>query len=96
MTRDDHAVFARRVEVELGEIVQHVNADAADLQLGTLRHGSRPAVAIVVAAHRGERRDLAQRVEDQRIADVAGVDDVRRAAQEAQRLGSKQTVRVGD
>src|SRR5438067_9873579 len=64
--------------------------------MGALGHTARPAVAIVVAAHRRERRDFAQRIEDRRIADIAGVDDVRRAAQEAQRLGAKQAVGVGD
>jgi hypothetical protein len=96
MAGHDHAVLTRRVNIELGEIVQHVDRHPRDVELGVLGHGSRPAIAIVVAAHRGEWRELAQGVEDRRIADVAGVDDMRRAAQEAQRLGSKQTVRVGD
>ena len=80
MPRDHDPVLPGRVQVELGEIVQHVNRHSADLELSALGYRARPALAIVIAAHRGHGRDLAQRLENRRIADIAAMDDVRGAA----------------
>jgi hypothetical protein len=84
------------IEVELGDIVDDVERNAAEFQRLRFRNGARPRADIVVAAHRAHRRDLAQRSQDRRVADVAGVDDVLAWLKEAQRFGTKQAVRVRD
>jgi hypothetical protein len=64
-------------------------------QLGH-RQGLRPVRLIDVAAHDEGRRDLAQRVDHLRLADVAGVDDQIRALQRRDRFGSQRPVGVRD
>jgi hypothetical protein len=51
---------------------------------------------VVVAAHRGDRSDARQLIEDARIADVAGVDQVIAAGQRRQRLRAQEAVGIGD
>ena len=51
---------------------------------------------IIVAAHERDRRDRAERFDDVIAADVAGMQDGIDTLQCCQRLGTNQTVRVGD
>lgn len=51
---------------------------------------------IIVAADESDRRDLAERFDDVIAADVAGMQDRIDTLQCCQRLGTNQTVRVGD
>ena len=87
---------AARVQIQLVQIVQHVERHLPDLQHVGLGDVRRPALAVVVAAHGGDGRDPAERVEDVRRADVARVHDALDAGQRGQRLRPHQAVRVGD
>src|SRR5581483_6768516 len=60
------------------------------------RHGVGPGTLVVVAAHRGDRRDPAELAQDVGVADVAGVYDGIAAAQEVERFGAQQAVGVGN
>ena len=87
---------ARGIQIQLVQIVQHVERDLPDLQHVGLGDVRRPALAIVVATDRGDGCDPAERLEDVRRADVARVHDALDAGQRGQRLRPHQAVRVGD
>jgi hypothetical protein len=94
---DDHTDAVRgRVDGQLGEIVHHMDAHIADLHGLRRAYAARPERPVVVPADRGERRERAQLGEDLQRPDVAGVDDVRRAAQPLDRRGPQEAVGVGD
>jgi len=64
------------IQVEVVEAVEHVEEAAAEFEgLGCGKFGAR-AMEVDVAADGGYRGDLAEAVEDVRVADVAGVEDV--------------------
>lgn len=94
MSRHNHAHLI--VEREISQLVDDANPNTADLQLGRDWKSASPAARVVVAAHRGDGCDGAQLVEDFRLSDVAGVNDVGGAAQELDRLRSQETVGIGD
>ena len=86
----------RGSDIEPGQVMQNVNADASDLDRFGLRKFSRPRVAVDVAADCGERRDSAQFLQNLRVPHVPGVNDALRTAQCVHSFGAKQSVRVGD
>jgi len=102
MARDDHLhTGCSRVDGQLAENVQYMNAYAAEFKIGRMGNGGGPAGAVVVAAHHGERRDVRQRIEHAIVpvgprTDVAGVDEMLAACQRRQRLRPQQAVRVGN
>jgi hypothetical protein len=55
-----------------------------------------PGLSIDIATHGDNRRQAAQMLENRGFADIAGVDDHCRTTRRLQRLGSKQTMRIGD
>lgn len=63
---------------------------------GGERQATCPAIGIVVAAHRSDRRQSAQAIEHAGIADVAGVNDVVGAAQQRHGFRAQQSVSIGD
>ena len=85
-----------RFQIQFVQIVQNVDRDAADFEHIGGGNLLRPGVAIHVAANRGNWRNLSQPFQDGRIADVAGMNDVVRAAQRGQSLRTKQSVSIGD
>src|SRR5205807_1788905 len=78
---DDVKLCCRGVEIELTQIVEHVEDDATDLDNLRRRKRDRPGAIVVVAAYGNHRCDLPQRVQHLGAADVAGVDDQLRARQ---------------
>ena len=85
-----------RLEVEFLNAVQHVDGYFADLKNIRSWDFLGPCPVINVAAHHRERRDRGKPVEDLRIANVTGVDDVVGALQSGNRLRAEQAMRVGD
>lgn len=85
----------RGIEVELGQVVQDVDRDLVHPKRFGFGDRTRPAVPVVVAAHRGHGSERAQRLEQGGAADVAGVDDEVAAAQELERLRPQQAVGIG-
>ena len=83
-------------QVELCEVVDHVQADLAEAEELRLPQPHRPRPPIVVAAPRRDGRERGQRLEDAGIADVACVDDVVAAVEEGLDLRPQQAVGVGD
>jgi len=74
---DHHAQPGRfRLQIETPEIVQHIDRQTADRQAAgfddfSFRQGARPRLGINVPADRRDGRNLCQRFEDFRSANVA-------------------------
>lgn len=85
-----------RLQIQLPNIVQHINRDAADLENVSFGQCAGPGSFVDVAADCRELRNCPQLIENLGLANIPGVDDVVRAVQGLHRLGTKQAVRVGN
>ena len=86
----------RGFEIKLRKVVQHVNADAAEFDCLGLWNSFCPCFAVDIAADRGQRGNRCEFIENMRISDIPGVNDVLGTAQGLHSLGTKKAVRVGD
>ena|SRR5262245_15716808 len=87
---------SRRVEVELHNIVQHMEHEPANLDIGCHRKSTRP-LPIVHIPTNGERGSkLTKRIDYIASPDVPGVNDEVCALQRSDGLGPKQPVSIGD
>ena len=84
------------IDVQLSQIVEHVNGNAADLKYIVLWQFARPSCFVDVAANNGDGGDGRKPVEDLGRAYVAGMNDAFAAAQGFDGLRPQQAVRVGD
>ncbi len=83
-------------EIQLRQIVKHINGYAAHFENVRLWKRQSPCSLVDIAAHRSERRDIGQFFEDLWNADIPGMNDVLGSAQRFQRFGSQQPVSVRD
>jgi len=83
-------------QIELSEIVEDVDRDASDFENFRLGELARPRIFVDVAANSSDRRDGRERLQDSRIADVSGMNDVLGTSQGFYCFEAKQAVRVGD
>jgi hypothetical protein len=93
---DDLEVGRLGHEIELFEIVKHVDryaADLDDLEIGDLFG---PLAFVVVAADGRDRGDLRKLFEYLGLPDIARVEDLLHAIQRGNGLRSKEAVRVGN
>jgi hypothetical protein len=74
------------LQVELAEIVQHVDRNAAGFDNFGFGQSARPGRGVNVAANRGYGRDLRERFQNFGSADIAGVEDAVGSAQSLRRL----------
>lgn len=65
-----------RLQIESFKNVQNVDGDPLKFEELSFWNISRPRLSIYVASDRGDWGDFAQSIENNRIADVPGVDDV--------------------
>jgi hypothetical protein len=86
----------RGIEVELIDVVEHVEDGVLDFDDLGFWQALCPGVFVGIAADCGDRGDGCERFENVRSADVAGVDDAVGVAESFERLGSEETVGVGD
>ena len=94
---DDGREFRRfRFQVEFLKIVQHVDGYFADLKNIRGRNFLCPCAVINVAAHGGQWRNRGQLVENLRIADVPGMNDVIGSLQCGESFRTQQAMSVGD
>ena len=84
------------IEIQLRQIVQHVNGKACDFKHFMFRQLSRPCTSIDVAANCRDRSDCREPLDYCGGADVAGMNDVIRPAQSFDGFRSQQPVSVGD
>ena len=84
------------LQVKLCQVMQHVNGNAGKFDDSSLREFPSPCTFIDVATNCCEGSNGPQLVENLRVADVAGVNDVFRSSQRLNGFGTKQAVRVGD
>jgi len=85
-----------RLQINLGELVQNVDRDPGNFERLCFRELARPCSSINVAADRCYGSDFLELGENLRRADIAGVNDVIGAAQQLDRFGTQQPVRIGD
>src|SRR4051812_25640295 len=85
-----------RVEIELVQIVQDVNADTLQVQRLAQRDRFSPRALVIVASNSVHRCNLTQRFEDLRSADIACVNDVTDTLEGSNRFRPKQAVRIRD
>ena len=84
------------LQIESGEIVEHVDRYASDFDYFRCGQRARPWFSVDVAANRGHRRDVCERFEDFRSADVSRVKNAVGSAQGLHGLGPQPAVGVGD
>ena len=84
------------IDLQLMQVMQHVDPPAGDLDGSVHRVGSRPAGGIGVPPDGRRGRNLLQPGHDLRTPDIAGVDDVLGIREPLQRLRPQQAVRVRD
>src|SRR5688572_6317811 len=85
-----------RIDIEPGLVVPQVDRHRAEHRDLVLGYRPGPVTTVVVAAHRRDRRELPQPVEDFRLVDIAGVEDVVAAFKRCYRLVPHQAVGVRD
>ena len=83
-------------QVKLRKIVQNINGDASEFDDFRFGEFAGPRCFVDVAADCGHRRNRSELLENLRLADVSGVNDVIGSPQRGDSFGAKQTVRVGD
>ena len=76
--------------------MQQVERVPAEFDKLGKRHTRDPGPSIVITAHHGQRRQLAQAVQHVGATNVTGVENMVHAAQRAQGLRPQQPVGVGD
>src|SRR5262249_11017187 len=86
----------RGLEIELGDVVDHVDSMHPDLNHVIGGKSGRPRTLVIVAPDRANGGDGPKRIENGGCADVATVDDEIAPAQLLDRLGADETMRVGD
>jgi hypothetical protein len=77
------------LQIQFIQVVKHVNRNSGDFKHIRGRDLLSPRFPVHIAADRGYGRNLSQRFEDHRIADVAGMNDVVGAVQSGKGLGAK-------
>src|SRR5262249_37437096 len=83
------------VTIKLRKTMQDENAHPAGIEYRLLGNPLGPGTSVVIAPHGGHRRNPAELLQDRRITDIAGVDDVVAAPQSPDGLGSQQSMRIG-
>lgn len=97
VARDDDLNAGRLgIEVEVFEMVQDVNGGWRKAHHRGSRKAFRPRLGIHIAADGVKGRDGSESIEDERVADIAGVDDGVGTLQGGESFRTKQSVRVGD
>jgi hypothetical protein len=94
----NHGIEARgfRLEVELRQIVQDVNRNAAQFEHFRRGQLASQSAGIDIAANRRDRRNGSKFFKDFRIAHVAGVNDAVRIFEDRNSFGPQQSMRVRD
>jgi len=85
-----------RLQIELRQIVQHVDRNSADLDHLGLRQLTGPRPRVDISADGGEGREVRQFRQNLRCANVSRVNNVCGAAQGLDPFRTQQAVGVGD
>ena len=93
---DDRDTLPRRIEVQIFDIVQHVDRPIGQHQGRPVGERARPWLRVDVAPDRGGRCDRPQARHDLGATDVARVDNVVDTGEPLLRLGAQQPMRVRD
>ncbi len=93
---DDIEPGCFRLQIELRQIMQYIDGDSANLDDFCRRQLAGPRLFVDIAADSGYGRDRRQLIKNLGSAHIACMDDVLRAAQRCESLGSKQAVSIGN
>ena len=85
-----------RFYIELGEIMQHINRHAADLNDLGLGQFSGPFPSVDIASNRRHGRQSRELIKNLERAHVPGMNDAVASTQPCHRFRTKQSVRVGN
>jgi len=97
MAADDRLDPGRaRIEIQVRQIVQHVHGGGLHFDGLGQREESRPAFPVNIAADRGNRSDLRERLENPRVPDVARMNDPPGTRERPDGFVAQQTVGIGD
>src|SRR3569833_922194 len=91
---NDSKASCARVEIELAQIMQDVNVDTLQVQRLVQRDRRCPRALVIVASNSVHRRNLPQRFEDLRSADIACMNDVTDTCEGSNSFRTKQAVRI--
>lgn len=86
----------RGIEVELRQVVKHVNGVGADVDDVAGRKSASPSSLVVIPANGSKRREGSECIQDRWIAYITAMNDKVRAAERIEYLGPNQTVGIGD
>lgn len=84
------------LQIELRQIVQHINGNACDLDGFSFRQSARPRTLVDIAANRGHGRNMLELFKNLRRANITRMNDVAHSAQRIQCFRTKQSVGIGD
>ena len=84
------------LQIELRQVMQYVDGNAAEFDNICFRQLPRPGAFVDVSAHGGDGRNSSQLFENLGIPDIPAVNDMLGPTQRCDRFGTKQAVRVGD
>ena len=93
---DDIEPGCFRLQIELRQIMQHIDGDSANLDDFCLRQLAGPGLFVDIAADRSHGRNSRKLIKNLGSAHIACMDDVFRAAQRYKSLGAKQAVGIGN
>jgi hypothetical protein len=84
------------LEIQLSQIVQHIDANATQLKHSSFRQFARPRSFVDIAANGGDGSNRGKLFEDFGRADISRMNDVFAPAQSFDGLRAQQAVGVGD
>src|SRR5690348_16682418 len=93
---DGGKVGGAGIQIQLGQIVQHVNRNSIQLKNVSGRKVTSPPLTIHVAADGSNRGYAGKLSQDRGVSHIARMDDVVRAAQSGNRLGTQEAMGVRD
>jgi hypothetical protein len=97
MAGDDNLETRRLwLQVKLGQIVQHIDRNAGELDHFGLPQFASPRTFVDISSDRSHRGESCELAKNFGISDIAGVDDVFRVTQCINGLRSQQAVCIGD
>jgi hypothetical protein len=95
---EDHDTEACRegIEVELGDVVEHIDGNTVYPKHLGLRDRFGPFTFVVVATHDRDWSEILERLNHSGVANVARVNDEIAAAKKLDRLGPQEAVSIRD
>jgi len=96
MTADDNLkTFGRGIQIDFFQVMQHVDADAADARDFGFRNRAGPGAGVIVSANDNNGSNRLQVANHFGVADIAGVKNQLDAVERGRDFRPHETMRVG-